>query len=118
MAQSVNSFEAEASIPFFDVVSGNWEKWKRSISFYLLAKAIKNDDQKQAIVLHKDGEQLQDVFFSIPDHNQVPLNVSKFTHTINVLGILCRESTTCTNGTRFGNSSKKKTKRCPNIYQS
>jgi len=41
----------------------NWEKWKRSIMIYIVSQNITKDSQKQAIILHKGGQELQDIFF-------------------------------------------------------
>jgi len=51
-------------VPKFE--ASNWEKWKRSIQIYILAKNISNDAQKQAILLHRGGQKLQDIFFAFP----------------------------------------------------
>jgi len=41
----------------------NWEKWKQSVMIYIVSQNITKDSQKQAIILHKGGPELQDIFF-------------------------------------------------------
>lgn len=42
-----------------------WEKWKRALEFSIGAKAIKDHIQKKAILLHKGGPALQDVYAAL-----------------------------------------------------
>ncbi|KAL5241680.1 hypothetical protein ACI65C_009090 [Semiaphis heraclei] len=63
----------------------NREKWKRSIIIYILSQNITKDSQKQAIILHKGGQELQDIFFGIPTHGDPPEGTTAFQHTINLL---------------------------------
>ncbi|XP_050059725.1 uncharacterized protein LOC126551010 [Aphis gossypii] len=63
----------------------NWEKWKRSIMIFILSQNITKDTQKQAIILHRGGQELQDIFFSIPEHGNPPDGTTTFQHTINLL---------------------------------
>jgi len=48
----------------------NWDKWKQSIMIYILSQTIKN--QKPVIILHKGGQELQDILFGIPAHGDTP----------------------------------------------
>ncbi|CAI6367348.1 unnamed protein product [Macrosiphum euphorbiae] len=63
----------------------NWEKWKRSIMIFILSQNITKDTQKQAIILHRGGQELQDIFFGIPEHGNPPDGTTVFQHTINLL---------------------------------
>lgn len=44
-----------------------WERWKRALQIYLLAASIENNEKKKACLLHFGGQELQEVFFNIPD---------------------------------------------------
>lgn len=62
-----------------------WEKWKRSVQIYILAKRIEDDSQKQAVILHKGGQELQDIFFALPGYGSVPTGKTIFQHTLDLL---------------------------------
>ena len=42
-----------------------WSRWKRSLQYYLTAKDITDPERKKAILLHKGGPDLQEVFASV-----------------------------------------------------
>lgn len=48
---------------------GRWERWKRALEIYLLAASIDNSEQKKACLLHFGGQELQEIYFNIPDGN-------------------------------------------------
>lgn len=62
-----------------------WEKWKRSIMIYILAQNITKVVQKQAVILHKGGPELQDMFFGLPRHGNASEGTTLFQHTTNSL---------------------------------
>ena len=70
-------------IPPFE--ASNWEKWKRAIQIYILAKHISDDAQKQAILLHRGGQELQDIFFALSGYGEVPSGKTTFQHTLDLL---------------------------------
>ena len=43
-------------------VGHRWRRWKRSLEFLLEAKGIAKDSQKQALLLHCAGQDVQDIF--------------------------------------------------------
>lgn len=61
--------------------SSNWKKLKRSIMIFILSQSITKDTQKQAIILHRGGQELQDIFFGIPEHGNPPDGTMVFQHT-------------------------------------
>lgn len=79
---NVMDMDKNDGIPRFE---HNWEKWKRAVELYILSKNITDDVQKQAVLLHKGGMQLQDIFFSLPEYGKVPENTTRFIHTTNLL---------------------------------
>lgn len=52
--------------PHASDVAQKWSTWKRSLQTYLLALNITDENQKRAILLHCGGEQLQDIFDTLP----------------------------------------------------
>ncbi|XP_073959776.1 uncharacterized protein [Choristoneura fumiferana] len=46
---------------------GRWERWKRALQIYLLAASIDNSEKKKACLLHFGGQELQEIYFNIPD---------------------------------------------------
>lgn len=44
-----------------------WDKWKRSLQYYIDGKGIKEDGRKRALLLHCAGPQVQEVFSTLPD---------------------------------------------------
>ena len=43
-------------------LSQRWEKWKKSLDYYLRASGITDQKQKHAILLHLAGPDVQDIF--------------------------------------------------------
>jgi len=58
--------------------TSNWEKCKRLLMIFILSHNITKDTQKQAIILHKGGQELQDIFFGIPEHGNPPDGTTVF----------------------------------------
>ena len=48
-------------------VGPRWRRWKRSFEFFLEAKGITKDTQKQALLLHCAGHDVQDMFVTLSD---------------------------------------------------
>ena len=48
----------------------NWQKWKRSLEYYLSAKDITANKQKFATLLHLGGSQLQEIYDSLPQSEE------------------------------------------------
>lgn len=42
-----------------------WKRWLRAFQLYLVAKGTTDPRQKQAVLLHSAGQQVQDVYFSL-----------------------------------------------------
>jgi len=64
MEQSkINSFELTRD---FIIDAQSWKKWKRSLELYLVAKGISNHKHKFATLLHLGGDDLQEIYDSLP----------------------------------------------------
>ena len=53
-------------------VGSRWRRWKRSFQFFIEAKRITNDTQKQALLLHCAGQGVQDIFVTLSDPGPAP----------------------------------------------
>ena len=49
-----------------DDVSGRWEKWLSGLLMYLTASGIKDIEQKKATLLYCAGEQVREIYSSLP----------------------------------------------------
>lgn len=47
-----------------------WKKWKRSFELYIRAKAVKDEDQKTALLLHCGGMDLQELYYTLCDDDK------------------------------------------------
>jgi transposase InsO family protein len=58
-------------VPKFDLsgdpneLNDTWVKWKRGFDFYLRSRAIKDEDQKKALLFHCGGMALQELYFTL-----------------------------------------------------
>ena len=43
-----------------------WKLWKRSFNLYLVAKGIRKDEQKTALLLHTGGLNFPELYYSLP----------------------------------------------------
>ena len=43
-----------------------WERWMRSFELFVMGKGITNAEQKQALLLHCAGQDVQDIFYTLP----------------------------------------------------
>ena len=43
-------------------VAQRWEKWVKSLNFFMVASAITDKKQKRAMLLHLAGPDVQDIF--------------------------------------------------------
>ena len=49
-------------------ISQQWRNWKRGFQLYVLGKGITNDPQKQGLLLHTAGLDVQEVYSTLgPD---------------------------------------------------
>lgn len=64
-----------------------WNKWKRSLSYFIDSKAIKDALQKKAILLHKGGPALQEIFASLEKVHEAEALAAKdqFAFALNIL---------------------------------
>ena len=46
-------------------ISQRWRKWKRAFQLYVLGKGITSDPQKQGLLLHTAGLEVQEVYFTL-----------------------------------------------------
>lgn len=67
----------------------SWEKWKRSLEFSIAAKGIKCHIQKKAILLHRGGPALQDVYASLEqEHLAEALKATdQYAYALNLLDV-------------------------------
>ena len=49
-----------------------WRRWKRSFEFFVDAKGITKDAQKQALHLNCAGQDVQDIFVTLSDPGPAP----------------------------------------------
>lgn len=54
-----------------------WTKFKRAVSYFMDSKAIKDSIQKKAILLHKGGPELQEIYASLEKANEVDALAAK-----------------------------------------
>ena len=43
-----------------------WNRWKRSFDYFIVAKGVTDALQKQALLLHLAGPEVQDIFDTLP----------------------------------------------------
>ncbi|XP_033758102.1 uncharacterized protein K02A2.6-like [Pecten maximus] len=43
-----------------------WDRWLRSFELFAVGKGVKDKDQKKALLLHCAGNEVQDIFFTLP----------------------------------------------------
>lgn len=46
-------------------ISQRWRKWKRTFQLYVLGKGITSDPQKQRLLIHLAGLEVQEVYFTL-----------------------------------------------------
>ena len=51
-------------------LGSRWEKWKARFENVLLAMDIKDNARKRAMLLHYAGEQVYDIFVTLPDKGE------------------------------------------------
>jgi len=80
-----------ALIPPFDpdadvtVLADRWTKWRRHVELYLETKGITSNSRKLATVLYFGGPKLQDIYYSIPNHDTVPSGKNEFQYAMELL---------------------------------
>ena len=57
-----------------NTTSQRWEKWKKSLGYFITASGITDDNRKQALLLHLIGEETQDIFETYPADKQGSAN--------------------------------------------
>ena len=60
------------AIPPFSVsetssLAQRWDKWTKSLDYYIRASGISDQKQKRAILLHLAGAEVQEIFKTLPD---------------------------------------------------
>ena len=65
-------------------VAPRWKRWKRSLEYFIVGKGVKDDNQKQALLLHCAGEAVQTIFEGLGDF-EVGADQSKYTKTLKIL---------------------------------
>ena len=48
-------------------ISARWERWLRAFELFATGKGVKNVDQKNALLLHTAGLDVQDVYFTLTE---------------------------------------------------
>ncbi|XP_048001410.1 uncharacterized protein K02A2.6-like [Leguminivora glycinivorella] len=48
-------------------LGARWERWKRALLIYIDAAGIEKNEKKRASLLHFGGQELQEIFYNIPD---------------------------------------------------
>jgi hypothetical protein len=67
-------------------VAPRWKRWKRSFEYYIIGKGVKDDDQKQALLLHCAGESVQSVFEGLGEP-EVGEGETKYDKTLKMLNL-------------------------------
>ena len=62
-----------------------WRRWKRSFEFFLEAKSITKDAQKQALLLHCAGQDVQDIFVMLNDPGPAPDGETQYAKAMRLL---------------------------------
>lgn len=60
-------------------------RWKRSFEFFLEAKGITRDAQKQALLLHCTGQDVQDIFVTLSDPGPAPEEETQYAKAMRLL---------------------------------
>ena len=60
------------AVPPFSVsdhrtLAQRWEKWTKSLDYYLRASGVTDQKQKRAVLLHLAGPDVQEIFETLPD---------------------------------------------------
>ena len=66
-------------------VGPRWRRWKRSFEFFLEAKGITKDTQKQALLLHCAGQDVQDIFVTLSDPGPAPDGETQYAKAMRLL---------------------------------
>jgi hypothetical protein len=61
-----------SGIPNFNVseatgIAERWKRWPRAFELYVAGKGVTDVDQKNALLLHSAGMDVQDVYYTLPD---------------------------------------------------
>ena len=66
-------------------VGPRWRRWKRSFEFFIEAKGITKDAQKQALLLHCAGQDVQDIFVKLSDTGPAPDGETQYAKAMRLL---------------------------------
>ncbi|PFX12869.1 Retrovirus-related Pol polyprotein [Stylophora pistillata] len=66
-------------------VGPRWRRWNRSFEFFLEEKAITKDAQKQALLLHCTGQDVQDIFVTLCDSGPAPEEETQYAKAMRLL---------------------------------
>ena len=66
-------------------VGPRWRRWKRSFEFFIEAKGITKDTQKQALLLHCAGQDVQDIFVTLRDPGPAPDGETQYAKAMRLL---------------------------------
>lgn len=66
MALTLDKFECGGEPTSLGIL---WERWKRALLIYIDAAGIDKNEKKKASLLHFGGQELQEIFYNIPDPN-------------------------------------------------
>lgn len=60
------------AVPAFSVsdhrtLAQRWEKWTKSLDYYLRASGVTDQKQKRAVLLHLAGPDVQEIFETLPN---------------------------------------------------
>ncbi|XP_063366280.1 uncharacterized protein K02A2.6-like [Cydia amplana] len=64
MALTLDKFECGGEPTSLGI---RWERWKRALRIYIDAAGIEKSEKKRASLLHFGGQELQEIFYNIPD---------------------------------------------------
>ena len=73
-------------LPRFDTkgdphnIAQRWTRWKRGFKLYLTARGVVQDEQKQALLLHTAGLDVQDIYYSLAGEGE-----KNYTDTLKLL---------------------------------
>ena len=62
-----------------------WRRCKRSFEFFIEAKGITKDAQKQALLLHCAGQDVQDIFVTLSDTGPAPDGETQYAKAMRLL---------------------------------
>jgi len=72
LATRLEPFDAKTET---SVIGQRWNRWMRSFTYYVQARGLTDAEQKKALLLHLAGQDVQDIFETLPEGGEEGDNV-------------------------------------------